>query len=125
MSKRQSAVATSSCEAEYMALCQTVKEAVWLRKLLQELNQNQYTTEATSLLADNMGTIALAKNPEFHARTKHIDIAYHFTREKITDGTVTVEWIPTTKMVADGLTKALPAPKFKKFISYLELTNSL
>jgi len=125
MSKRQSAVATSSCEAEYMALCQTVKEAVWLRKLLQELNQNQYTTEATSLLADNMGAIALAKNPEFHARTKHIDIAYHFIREKIADSTVTVEWIPTTKMVADGLIKALPAPKFKEFISSLGLTNSL
>ena len=60
---------------------------------------------------DNQSCIALAKNPEFHARSKHIDIQYHFIREKVEEGMVHLEYCPTQKMVADILTKAIPSEK--------------
>ena len=80
-SKRQATVALSSTEAEYMALTQATKKAIWLRSLLAELN---YTQEcSTTLFEDNQSAIALAKNPVHHTRSKHIDIQHHFVREKI------------------------------------------
>jgi hypothetical protein len=73
-SKRQQTVALSSCEAEYMGLTQSAKEAIWLRRLLLELGQDRHLEEATVIFGDNQGAIALSSNPEFHQRTKHIDI---------------------------------------------------
>ncbi len=75
-SKKQSAVALSSTEAEYIAGGHTAKEAVWLRRLLSELGQDM--TEPTILHIDNQSSIALAHNPKFHDRTKHVDIQHHF-----------------------------------------------
>jgi len=71
-SKKQSAVALSSTEAEYIAGGHAAKEAVWLRQLLSDLKQN--TTEPTTIHIDNQLSITLAHNPEFHDRTKHVDI---------------------------------------------------
>nr|CCA21918.1 PREDICTED: copia proteinlike putative [Albugo laibachii Nc14] len=63
--------------------------------------------QATTIYEDNQGCIALAKNPVFHSRTKHIDIKFHFLREKVEDGVIVLEYKPTDEMIADGLTKAL------------------
>jgi transposase InsO family protein len=79
-SKKQPTVATSSVEAEYMACAYGIKEALWLRSLLKLMDFEQKT--ATSILCDNMGAIILTKDPTFHARTKHIDVAHHFIRER-------------------------------------------
>uniref|UniRef100_H3G5X1 Copia protein n=1 Tax=Phytophthora ramorum TaxID=164328 RepID=H3G5X1_PHYRM len=61
---------------------------------------------------DNQGSIALAKNPQFHKRTKHIDIRYHFVSEKVEDGQVVLQYVSTTDMLADIMTKAIPATQF-------------
>jgi antitoxin component of MazEF toxin-antitoxin module len=108
-SKKQTSVALSSTEAEYMALTQATKEAMCLKHFLGELNLHK--GEALTIKVDNQSCIALAKNPEFHARTKHIDIQCHFIREKVEEGEVTLEYCPTRLMVADILTKPLPRDK--------------
>ena len=115
-SKRQTTVALSTCEAEYIGQTQATKEAVWLRKLLNQLlRPDDSDPKATVIFGDNQGAIALAKNAQFHARTKHIDIAHHFVREKVNDGTVDIQFTPTDKQMADGLTKALCLDKFVAF----------
>ena len=75
----------------------------------------------TIIYGDNQGAIALARNPQFHARTKHIDTQHHFVREKQHSGEVDLQYIPTDQQVADGLTKALPRDKFEVFRSALGL----
>ena len=104
-SKRQPTVATSSTEAEYMSLYSATQEVIWLRLLLKDL---EYTDQAATIIfQDNQGCIALAKNPVYHARTKHIDIKFHFLREKVLDEVIALEYKPTEEMIADGFTKAL------------------
>jgi hypothetical protein len=115
-SKLQATVALSTCEAEYIGQTNATKEAVWLRRLLNEV-QPETTNEAraTIIYCDNQGAIALAKDPQFHARTKHIDMQHHFVREKVSDGTIQLEYVDTENQVADGLTKALDKIKFERF----------
>jgi len=108
-SKKQASVALSSTEAEYMALTQATKEAMWIKFFLTELGV--FNSDGIPINVDNQSCVALAKNPEFHARTKHIDIQYHFIREKVEDKSVKLEFCPTDQMVADVLTKALPQEK--------------
>lgn len=115
-SKRQATVALSTCEAEYIGQTQATKEAIWLKNLLNQLlRPDDSDPKATVIFGDNQGAIALAKNAQFHARTKHIDIAHHFVREKVNDGTVDIRYVPTDKQLADGLTKALCLDKFVAF----------
>ena len=114
-SKHQATVALSSTEAEYMALIQATKEAIWLRSLLAELN---YTQERpTTLFEDNQSAIALARNPVHHARSKHIDIQHHFVREKIESKEIEISYMATDEMIADVHTKPLARPKFAKLIN--------
>jgi len=67
-----------------------------------------------TIFGDNQGSMALAKNPEFHSRTKHISIQQHFIREKLEEEEVHPEYLPTGDMVADLLTKALPREKVER-----------
>jgi transposase InsO family protein len=120
-SKRQPTIALSTCEAEYQAQTQAAKEAVWLRSLLQDLNPIERTPYATIIYCDNQGAIALAKDPKFHPRTKHIAIQHHWVREKIAEQVVDLEYVQTSKQVADGLTKALPKDAFEAFREALGL----
>ena len=114
-SKRQATVALSSCEAEYIAETEAAKEAIWLRRLLQHFNYSGPIT--VTIKGDNRGALALAKNPEFHARTKHIDIRYHFVRQKVEEGLIELEWTGTAANIADGMTKPLGRAVFDKFRS--------
>ena len=106
-SRKQSSVALSTVEAEYMALSVAMQEAVWLRQLQEELG----VTEAGHRLIfeDNQGAISMAKNPVFHKRTKHVQIRYHFVREAVEQGTITLEYCRTDEMMADSFTKLLLA----------------
>uniref|UniRef100_A0AAV1V3K5 Integrase catalytic domain-containing protein n=1 Tax=Peronospora matthiolae TaxID=2874970 RepID=A0AAV1V3K5_9STRA len=117
--KRQPTVATSSTEAEYIALYAAAQEAVWLRLLLSDIGVE--VGAATTIYEDNQGCIALAKNPVYHARTKHIDIKYHFLRDKVEEGVIELEYMPTEAMIADGLTKALGLTKHAVFLQGLHL----
>ena len=115
--RKQTTVALSSVEAEYMAATQSAKEAMWWRSTLQEMGVE--LTGPTVIHSDSQGSIALTKNPEHHARSKHIDIRHHFVREQVAVGTITVDYVPTEDMVADVLTKALPRDKHHKLISMM------
>ena len=116
-SKRQASVSQSSCESEYYALSEAGKEGVWLRLLLQELGH--ISAAPTIIWADNQGAIALAENPEFHKRTKHIDTKFHWVREVIERGVLLLEFLPTRFMAADGLTKPLPPKQFQRFLAMI------
>ncbi|OWZ18480.1 RxLR effector protein [Phytophthora megakarya] len=110
-SKKQRTVALSSMEAKYMTLSEATQEAVWVKVFLCKLGE-MGSDEAVQIYEHNQGSIALAKNPEFHKRTKHIDIHYHFVREKVEDGQVMLEYISTLDMLADLMTKPIPATQF-------------
>ena len=108
-SKRQPTVAASTTEAEYIAAAQAVKEALWLRNLLADLNMD---VGAIKIYADNQSAIKLLKNPVLSAKSKHIDIAYHFARERVARKEVIFEYIKTENMLADMFTKTVPKSKF-------------
>ena len=92
-----------------MAACAAVQEAIHLRELMGDLGYKQ--DRATVIYEDNQGCIALSANPVFRKRTKHIDIRYHFIRERVTSGEVELRYIPTEEQLADLLTKGLPKPR--------------
>ena len=112
-SSKQRIVALSSCEAEYVAITDAMKEGNYLRQLLADMTGSKRKT--VQLHVDNQGAIAIAKNPVHHKRTKHIDIRYHFIRFEIANGIVNLTYIPSDQNIADMFTKPLPSPKLKQF----------
>ncbi|XP_059629556.1 secreted RxLR effector protein 161-like [Cornus florida] len=104
-SKKQPIVTLSTCEAEYVAATSCVCQVIWLRNLLKELHMLQ--EESTEIFVDNKSAIALAKNPVFHERSKHIDTRFHFIRECITKKEVELKFIKSQDQVADIFTKPL------------------
>ena len=112
-SKKQATVAKSSTEAEYVALSKATQEAIWLRRLLDDLGMN--TQSPTTLFEDNQGAIDLSKNAKHHDCTKHIDISHHFVRERVATKEIAVTHCPTEEMTADIMTKGLLVVKFQKF----------
>ncbi len=92
-----------------MAACAAVQEAIHLRQLLEDLGFKQ--DQATVVFEDNQGCIALSDNPVFHKRTKHIDIKYHFVRERVVSGEIKLKYVTTEHQLADLLTKGLAGPR--------------
>lgn len=119
-SKKQELVTLSTTEAEYVAQTHAAKEAVWLRGLLTELFSPM--EGPTTLFSDSKSAITLAQDGHYHARTKHIDIRYHFIRYIIEAGTIKLVYCSTDDMTADTLTKALPSTKAKHFANALGLS---
>ncbi|KAH9781841.1 hypothetical protein KPL71_008631 [Citrus sinensis] len=115
-SSLQSVVALSTTEAEYIALTEAVKEAIWLRGLVTELGFEQ---EVVRVSCDSSSAIQLSKNPKFHERTKHIDVRMHFIRDEISKGVVNVVKVPTEVNPADMLTKPLPSVRFRNLLSLI------
>ena len=118
--KKQPTVALSSIEAEYKGATVAACEAVWLKRILKDLGIP--IKDPTSLYYDNMSSIYLARNPMFHARTKHIEVHYHFIRERVLAGDVDLQHINTNLQTADIFTKALGADKLWQFMTDLGLT---
>jgi len=118
-SKRQPIVALSTTEAEYVAAAHSVKEVLWLQAFLGEITRPLSTP--TTLNCDNQSAIALTKDGQFHARTKHIDLQFHFIREAVTNRTITMVYCPTQLMVADILTKPLICGKTNEHTGSLGL----
>jgi hypothetical protein len=121
-SKKQPTVALSSTEGEYMAMTQTSKEILWIQQLLKDLGRRAINDKL--LKEDNMGAIALAKNPQYHARTKHIDIQHHFIRQCLEDGKIELEYCPTEDMIADIMMKALSKEKHQRFMSMMGMQGT-
>ena len=95
-----------------MALLHALKEQMWILRFLNEIGYN--VDDQNVIYCDNQGAIALANNPEHHARTKHIDIQYHFVRNCVEDGRTRLEYCPTEDMVADGFTKGLGPERHRR-----------
>jgi len=114
-------VTTSSTKAEYVDQANTIKHIVALYQFFTELRLP--LTLPIVLHADNQNTISLSQNPKFHARTRHIDTAYHYQRKKVENGVVKIVYIPTKNMVADSLTKPLTGAKFQQFVKLLQLNK--
>ena len=109
MSKRQSVVALSTTEAEYIAATHASKEAVWLQRLCSSMGLVQ---QAIRIDCDSQSAIFLAKNPAYHSKTKHIDVQYHFVRDMVEAKRVLLVKVDTLKNVADALTKSVSTQKF-------------
>ncbi|KAK4387628.1 Retrovirus-related Pol polyprotein from transposon TNT 1-94 [Sesamum angolense] len=111
-SKKQATVAQSSAEAEYIAAAATSNQAIWLRRILEDIGDKQ--EEPTTIYCDNKSAIAITKNPVQHSRTKHINIKYHSLREATTRGEIELKYCSTEEQLADIFTKALPQNKFEE-----------
>jgi len=103
-------VALSTCEAEYMAGAVGACQAVWLVRLLSDITGD--VVQLPVLKMDNQSAIALSKNPILHDRSKHIDIKFHFIRECVESGKISVDYTSTQEQLADILTKALGRASF-------------
>lgn len=109
-SKLQKSVALSTTEAEYIAAVEASKEMLWLKRFLHELGLKQ--TEYV-VLCDSQSAIDLSKNSMYHARTKHIDVRYHWLRNVIEEKMLKLKKVHTNKNGADMLTKTVPASKLE------------
>lgn len=117
-SRKQRCVATSSCEAEYVSLSEAMKEGVYLQSLLNEIGLEKYAY--IQIHADSQSAIFLAQDPVFHARSKHIDIRYHFIRDVLKENKlISLTHVSTDNMLADVLTKSLPSEKHYQCIEGL------
>lgn len=150
--KKQPTVALSSAEAEYIVLTLAAKQANRLRLLLTELGllspDQQHAQikisdknmcvqainddpdglepgrgdSTVSLKGENQESLALAHNPVFHTRTKHIDIQHHYIRNEVAAKRIELTYVPTAEMIADGLTKPLTHTKFHTFVEQMQMT---
>jgi histone deacetylase 1/2 len=119
--RKQPTVSRSSTEAEYKALANATAEMLWVQKLLTELGIPH--PAKARLWCDNLGATYLSANPIFHARTKHIEIDFHFVRERVAQKLLEIRFIHTGDQVADGFTKALPVFKLSQFRHNLNLRS--
>lgn len=117
-SRKQRTVALSSTEAEYMALSDSCKEALFIRTLMYELLGNYCSV---TMFNDNQSAHKLCKNAMYHARTKHIDVRHHFIREVVNSSIIDLKYLCTSEMTADVLTKPLTKDKHEKFVISLGL----
>ncbi|MEY5045629.1 MAG: hypothetical protein RL713_854, partial [Bacteroidota bacterium] len=119
-SKKQSVPAQSSAEAEYYAASRAANEAIWLKKLLNELGFEQKTV---TIYEDNQACIALTKNPEDHKRTKHIQVKYHVIRYYVSQGLVKMVYCHTKDQLADIFTKGVPGHMLKTSLKNLGMSR--
>jgi hypothetical protein len=115
-------VALSTAESEYIALCVAIREAVWLRKLLPDLFGHEM--DSTIIHCDNQSCVKLSENPVFHDKLKHIEIKYHYIKDKVQRKAVHVQYLSTHEQVVDVFTKPLARTKFEYFRERLCLVEN-
>ena len=114
-SGKQSLIAASSCEAEYIALFHAASEGLFLRQLLAELLNEPPQT--VSLFGDNMGSLKLADHQAYHKKSRHINIKYHFIRKYVENKSIKLTYIPSKLNMADMCTKPVKSPNIRNFAS--------
>jgi histone deacetylase 1/2 len=119
--RKQPTVSRSSTEAEYKALANGTAEAMWIQSLLRELHVPQ--PRPPVLWCDNLGATYLTANPVFHARTKHIEVDFHFVREKVAQGALDVRFVSSADQVADAFTKPSTKQMLERLFSNLNLVQ--
>jgi hypothetical protein len=123
LSKKQSIVALSTAEAEYIAIASALQELIWITHYLSELHLKD---EAIPILrSDNQAAIQIATNDTLHSRSKHIDIRYHFIREIVRRKEVELKWINTADQEADINTKGLVMSTYKRLRNRIMSQNPL
>jgi hypothetical protein len=120
--RKQSSVALSTAEAEYIALSVAVREAVWLCKLLTNLFDHEMAP--TNINCDNQSCVKLSENPVFHDRSKHIEIKYHYIIDMVQRKAVHVQYLPTHEQIAYIFTKPLAKTKFEYFRERLGMVEN-
>ena len=116
-SKKQATIARSSTEAEYKSLALATCDIIWVQSLLSELGI--FLKSSPVLHCDNIGATYLAANPVMHSRTKHIDLDFHFVRERVAIKALQIAVVSSKDQLADIMTKPLPAPRFQQLCSSL------
>jgi hypothetical protein len=118
-SRKQVTISRSSTEAEYKAIANATSEIMWVQTLLKEIGIQVPAT--AKLWCDNLGAKYLSSNPVFHAGTKHIEVDYHFVRERVLRRLLQIDFVPTGDQVADGFTKAITVRQLEDFKHNLNL----
>lgn len=118
--QKQRVVALSTTEAEYIALATGTKDAIWLSRIISELG---FKCDIVPTYVDNQSAIRLAGNPEYHKKTKHIDVRYHFVREVYERGDIDIRYVETKLQLADILTKPLAKQQFNNLRSMIGVLN--
>ena len=122
-SKRQPTVSLSTTEAEYRVEAMAAQESTWLIQLMNNLHQ--LVDYAVPLYCDNQSAIRLMENPVFHARTKHVEVHYHFIKEKVLQEEIEMRQIKTDDQVADLFTKSLSTGKLEMFRRQLDIVQRM
>ncbi|XP_019154689.1 PREDICTED: uncharacterized protein LOC109151225 [Ipomoea nil] len=121
VSRKQRTAARSSTEAEYKGLADVAAEVTWVMSLLGELGLQ--SRNPATLWCDNLGATYMCANPVFHARTKHVEIDYHFIRDKVSTGEFLVNFVSTKDQLADIFTKPLASARFSSLRDKLNVVS--
>ena len=122
-SQRQKTVATSTLDAEYIAGAEAAKEAVWIRNFINDLRIPGLYVKSVPLFIDCNSALKLTRNPEFHSKSKHIDVKHHFIREKVESEEIDTQRVNTKDNLADVLTKALTRPTHEDLVGRLGMQD--
>ena len=120
-SKKQSCIALSTMESKYVACSVAAQESVWLKRFFQSLRVTSLADKAIKMYCDSMTSLAHAKDPKYHSKSKHIQTRYNYICLAITQGEVILQHISTSRMVANPLTKAIARDAFQAHVRSLGL----
>ena len=123
-SVKQTLIASSTMEAEYVACYEATIHAVWLRNFVCALGVVDSISRPLKVYCDNSAAVAFSNNSRSTSRSKHIDIKFYKVKEKVVEGLISIEYISTNNMLADPLTKGLPIGIFQEHVSHMGLTSS-
>ncbi|GJZ99218.1 retrovirus-related pol polyprotein from transposon TNT 1-94 [Tanacetum coccineum] len=118
--KKQSSVAMSSVDVEYVAAAGCCAQVIWIKSQLADYD---VLYDKLPIFCDNTSAISISNNPVLHSRTKHIDIRYHFIRDHILKGDIELHFVPTDLQLADIFTKPLVEPSFTRLVAELDMLN--
>ena len=120
-SKKQTCIALSTMEAEFVALSAAVQEGVWLKRFLDHLGVVEHAASSLLVNCDSQVAIAYTKDPKYHGKTKHIDTKYNFVKDMVARKDVNLQYISTHRMIADPMTKPIPRDVFIGHVKSLGL----
>jgi hypothetical protein len=121
---KQRTVTTSTTEAELLAISNAARETFWWTRFFRDVGLELDSSRPT-ILCDNSQTVGLIQKeePDLKTRLRHVDIHHHWVRQESQNHHIQLQWIPTSRMPADGLTKPLPQQKHTQFVKMLGLIN--